>query len=162
VAGISILGLLSLANGCEARSSGEAAQTAIAGLQTTLPGLQTVLPGVQATAQAGATLVGSVLGDSQAIGGQIQALLAGVTIDIHIVPDGAANEAVTQVSVSGTDTRGSFAQMDPRTRQTAAGAALVLMSQYYPNATISLTVTDGSGGSLLNASKAPGQAPSIQ
>jgi hypothetical protein len=156
------LGLLTLVGGCQAGSSIESAQTAIAAAQTALPGIQTSLPGVQATAQAGATLISSVLSDPLAINAQLQALLAGVTIDAKMSPDGAANDAVTQISVTGTDARGTFAQMDPRGRQATTMGALLLVGQYYPNAMVSLTVLDGSGGTLASGSKAPGQAPSIQ
>ena len=167
--GIVALGLLTLVGGCQAGSSVEGAQTAIAvaqtalpGFQTALPGIQTALPGVQATAQAGATLVSSVLSDPQAISVQLQALLAGVTIQARMTPDGAANDAVTQVSVTGTDTRGTFAQMDPRARQATTTGAMLVLGQYYPNASIALTVVDGAGGSLISGSMSPGQAPAIQ
>lgn len=160
--GLAAFGLLTLAGGCQAGSSIESAQTAITVAQTALPGLQTALPGVQATAQAGATLVSGVLSDPQAISAQVQALLAGVTIDIKPTPAGVANEAVEQLTVVGTDGRGTYAQMDVRTRQATAGAAMVVLGQYYPNATITLTVVDGSGASLISGSKSPGQAPSVQ
>src|SRR5947199_67609 len=81
--------LLTLVGGCQAGSSIESAQTAIAVAQTALPGLQTALPGVQATAQAGATLISGVLSDPLAINAQLQALLAGVTIDARTTPDDA-------------------------------------------------------------------------
>ena len=159
--GIVTLGLLTLVGGCQAGSSVESAQTAITMAQTALPGLQTSLPGVQATAQAGATLISSVLSDPLAINAQLQALLAGVTIDAKTTPDGAANDAVSQVSVTGTDARGTFAQMDARARGATTMGALLLVGQYYPNATVSLTVLDGSGGTLASGSKAPGQGPVI-
>ena len=160
--GIAALGLLTLVSGCQAGSSVESAQTAIAVAQTALPGLQTALPGVQATAQAGATLISSVLSDPLAINAQLQALLAGVTIDARTTPDGAPNDAVNQVNVTGTDARGTFAQLDGRTRGATMTGALLLVGQYYPNATVSLTVVDSAGGTLASGSKAPGQAPSVQ
>jgi hypothetical protein len=160
--GLVALGLLTLAGGCQAGSSVQGAQTAIAVAQTTLPGLQTALPGVQATAQAGATLVSGVLSDPRLIDTQLQALLAGVTIDATMTPESAANDAVTQVSVTGTDARGTFAQMDPRARQATATGALVLLGQYFPNATIALTVVDGAGEALVAGRKSPGQAASVQ
>lgn len=156
------LGLLTLVGGCQAGSSVEGAQTAITVAQTALPGLQTSLPGVQATAQAGATLISGVLSDPQAINAQLQALLAGVTIDATMTPHGAANDAITQVSVTGTDARGTFALMDGRARQATTTGALLLLSQYYPNAMVSLTVVDGGGATLASGTKAPGQAPSVQ
>jgi hypothetical protein len=162
VTSIIALGLLTLVGGCQAGSSVEGAQTAIAMAQTALPGFQTALPGVQATAQAGATLISSVLSDPLAINAQLQALLAGVTIDAHATPDGAANEAVSQVSVTGTDARGTFAQLDPLSRQATTTGALMLIGQYYPNALVTLTVVDGAGGKLASGSKTPGQAPSLQ
>jgi hypothetical protein len=155
-------GLLTLAGGCQAGSSIEGAQTAISVAQTALPGLQTALPGVQATAQAGATLVSGVLPDPQAITAQLQALLAGVTIDARTTPEGAANDAVSQVSITGTDGRGAFAQLDGRMRQATATAAMLLVGQYYPNAAIALSVVDGAGETLVSGSKSPGQAPSVQ
>jgi hypothetical protein len=160
--GVVALVLLMLAGGCQAGSSLDSAQTAVAVAQTALPGLQTALPGVQATAQAGATLVSGVLSDPQAINAQLQALLAGVTIEAKTTPDGAANDAVTQLSVTGTDTRGTFGQMDARARQGTATGAMLLLGQYYPNASIALTVVDGSGASLISGTKSPGGAPSVQ
>ncbi len=159
--GIVAFGLLILVGGCQAGSSVESAQTAIAVAQTALPGLQTALPGVQATAQAGATLISSILSDPLAINAQLQALLAGVTIDARTTPDGASNDAVTQVSVTGTDARGTFGQLDARTRQATTMGALLLVAQYYPNASVSLTVLDGAGGTLASGSKAPGQGPVV-
>jgi hypothetical protein len=160
--GIAALGLLTLVAGCQAGSSIESAQTAIAVAQTALPGLQTALPGVQATAQAGATLISSVLSDPLAINAQLQALLAGVTIDAKLTPDGATNDAVSQIDVTGTDARGTFARLDGRARQATTTGALLLVGQYYPNATVTLMVVDGVGGTLASGSKAPGQAPSLQ
>jgi hypothetical protein len=124
--------------------------------------LQTALPGVQATAQAGATLVTSVLADPQAINLQLKALLAGCTVDLQTTPPGATNEAVLNVDVKGTDIQGTFAQVDPRGRQAAMVAALLLLGQYYPNASANLTVVDSSGTTLVSGSKVPGQPPLLQ
>ena len=163
------LGILALAGGCEARSSIDAAQTAVAvgqtslpGLQTALPGLQTALPGLQATAQAGATLVGGVLSDPRAISAQLQALLAGATVDVKTAPEGAANDAVSSVTVMGTDAQGNFAQLDTRSRQATSSGALLVLGQYFPKADISLTVVDGGGSTLISGTKAPGQLPAVQ
>jgi hypothetical protein len=138
------------------------AQTAVSAVQTLVPGAQTALPGLQATIQAGATSVAGALADPQTVATQLQALLAGASIDLKATPAGASNDAVTQVAITGTDTRGTFGQLDPSTRQATAGAALQIGGQYFPNATISLSVVDSTGNSLLSGSKAPGQAPSIQ
>ncbi len=154
--------ILALAGGCEARSSIEAAQTAVSVGQTSLPGLQTALPGLQATAQAGATLVGGVLSDPRAISAQLQALLAGSTVEVKTAPDGAANESVTSVTVTGTDSQGTFAQLDTRSRQTTSSGALLVLGQYFPKASISLTVVDSGGVTLISGTKAPGQLPAFQ
>ncbi|MCA1645907.1 MAG: hypothetical protein LC797_10745 [Chloroflexi bacterium] len=154
--------VLILAGGCQVGPSVLSAQTAITAAQTALPGLQTALPGVQATAQAGATLVSGVLSDPQFVSTQVQAVLAGVTIDAQTTPDGAANDAITQVTVTGTDVRGTYGQLDSGARQATAGAALTLLGQYYPNATIALKVVDSGGGALITGNKSPGQAPSLQ
>jgi hypothetical protein len=156
------LGLLVLDCACDIGPSVQRAQTAVTAVQTLAPGAQTALPGLQATAQAGATSVAGVLADSQTIAGQLQGLLAGVSVDVQTAPAGASNDAVTQVRITGADTRGTFAQLDPSARQAAAGAAMQIGGQYFPNATISLSVVDGAGNMLLSANKAPGQAPSIQ
>ena len=156
------LSILALAGGCEARSSIEAAQTAVSVGQTSLPGLQTALPGLQATAQAGATLMGGVLSDPRAINAQLQALLAGSTVEVKTAPDGAANESVTSVTVMGTDSQGNFAQLDTRSRQTTSSGALLVLGQYFPKASISLTVVDGGGVTLISGTKAPGQLPAFQ
>jgi hypothetical protein len=167
--GVSIVAVLALNGGCEARSSIEGAQTAVAvaqtalpGLQTALPELQTALPGVQATAQAGATVVSGVLSDPQVINVQLQMLLAGANVDLKTLPRGVANDLVTQVTIDATDTYGSFAQLDARARQAAAGGAILLAAQYYPTAIVSLTVADSDGALLQAGSKAPGQTPSLQ
>jgi hypothetical protein len=156
------LSILALAGGCEARSSIEAAQTAVSVGQTSLPGLQTALPGLQATAQAGATLVGGVLSDPRAINAQLQALLAGSSVDVQTTPDGAPNESVTSVTVTGTDSQGTFAQLDTRSRQTTSSGALLVLGQYFPKANISLTVVDRGGTPLVIGTKTPGQLPAFQ
>jgi len=132
------LALLVLACGCEARSSVEAAQTAVVAVQTVVPISQSTL----STA--------------------LQGLLAGANLSVSTSPEGASNDAITDVSISATDTQNALAQIDPRARQAAVSGALGLAAQYYPNATISLTVTDTSGTTLVSGSKAPGQAASVQ
>jgi hypothetical protein len=156
VTSLVVLGLLMLGSACGAGPSIQSAQTAVTGAQTALPGLQ-------ATAQAGATSVAGVLGaDPQAIATQLQALLAGVSVDLQTTPTGASNDAVAQVRITATDTRGAFARLDPSARQAAAGAAMLVSGQYFPNATITLSLVDGAGTTLLSGTKAPGQPPSIQ
>jgi hypothetical protein len=162
VTGLLVLLVLTMASACEARSSVDGAQTAVAIAQTALPGLQTVLPGVQATAQAGATLVTGVLADPQAINIQLKALLAGCTIDVQTTPPGVPNEQVENVTVTGTDVQGTFAQIDIRGRQAAMVAALLLLGQYYPNGSASLIVVDSAGTPLVSGSKVPGQPPLLQ
>ncbi|GAC1315277.1 MAG: hypothetical protein NVSMB2_06450 [Chloroflexota bacterium] len=144
---------------CEARTSVEGAQTAVAVAQTTLPGLQTVLPNVQATAQVGATLVSGVLADPQAINIQVKALLAGCTVDIATTPASGPNETVTHVDVHAIDTQGAFGQIDARGRQAALVAALLLLGQYYPNASVAIHVVNATGVSLIDGSKQPGEQP---
>jgi hypothetical protein len=163
------MGALALSSGCDpgasvggAQTAVVVAQTAVGVAQTALPALQTSLPGIQATAQAGATQVAAVLSDPQAINAQLQLFLAGATIDLKPTPASAANAEVTQLAITGTDTRNTLAQMDSSTRQAAAGAALQLMAQYYPKATISLTLVDSNGGPLLSGTKAPGGSPAFQ
>jgi len=164
-----ILGALGLSSGCDAGASVGGAQTAVVVAQTAvnvaqtaLPALQTSLPGIQATAQAGATQVAAALSDPQAINAQLQLLLAGATIDLKPAPPGATNATVTQLAITGTDTHNTLTQMDSSTRQATAGAALQLMAQYYPKATISLALVDAQGGPLLNGTKAPGENPTFQ
>ena len=103
-----------------AQTAVTSAQTAVSAVQTLVPGAQTALPGLQATVQAGATSVAGVLGDPQAVATQLQPLLAGASIDVKTTPAGASNDAVTQVTITGTDTRGTFGQLDPSTRQATA------------------------------------------
>ena len=160
-AGLIALAVLGLASGCDVRSSAEGAQTAIALAQTVIPAAQTVMPGVQATAQAGVTVVGGVLSESQGVAKQVQAVLAGASVRVGIQPTGATNDAVTEVTIDATDARGTLSQLDANGRRAAASAALVVMGQYYPNATISLTVLDASGGPLVSGTRAPGQMPSV-
>jgi hypothetical protein len=66
------------------------------------------------------------------------------------------------VVVKATDARGNLAQLDSRARQAAVATAMLAVAQYYPNATVSLTLVDGSGSVLQSGSKAVGQAPAIQ
>jgi hypothetical protein len=162
VTGLVILGVLAVSSGCEVRSSVEGAQTAVAVAQTALPMAQTVMPGFQATVQAGATLAVGVMSDPQAVKASLQVLLGGSTVDLKSVPTGAPNDAVTQLTISATDTRGTFGQLDARTRQAAGGAAMLLVAQSYPKAAVSLTVIDSTGGPLVSGTKAPGEAPSLQ
>ncbi len=146
--------LLAAASGCQAASSIEAAQTAVVVAQTTLPG-------AQATVQAAATLVGG-LAEAQSVLIQLQPLLAGAALKVATSPIGAPNEAVTDVAVDATDVQGTLAQLDARTRQAAATAALMAASQYYPNAAISLHVVDSAGAPLISGTKPQGQLPRVQ
>jgi hypothetical protein len=164
-----ILGVLVLSSGCDvgasvggAQTAVVAAQTAVNVAQTALPGLQTSLPGIQATAQAGATQVAAVLSDPQAINTQLQLVLAGATIVVTPKPADAANDAVNELAIVGTDTHGTLTQMNPSTREATAGVALRLAAQYYPKATIYLALVDSQGGPLLSGSKAPGADPLFQ
>ena|ERR1051326_6952955 len=150
------LALLSaMALACEARSSVEAAQTAIIAAQT-------AVPGAQATAQAGATLVSTALGTAQPLVATLQALLQGASIQVRTTPDGAAPDAVTSVTVDAADSQGTLAQVDPAVRQAAALGALAAAAQYYPKATITLTVSGADGTALVSGSAAPGQSPRVQ
>jgi hypothetical protein len=137
-------------------------QTAVGVAQTALPAIQTSLPGMQATAQAGATLVAAVMSDPQAINTQLQVVLGGATLHLAPTPADVANDAVTQLEITGTDTRNSLAQMDSAAREATAGAALRLVGQYYPNARISLTLSDSKGQPLLSGTLAPGEGPEFQ
>jgi hypothetical protein len=155
VAALVVLLALGCVSGCEAHSSVEAAQTAIVAAQT-------VLPGAQATAQAGATLVSIAVANVQPVVATLQAMLQGVSVQVRINPEGAQPGDVTSVEIDGTDAQGNLSQVDSRTRQAAVAAALMAAQQYYPNATISLKVSDASGSSLVNGSVAPGQTPNLQ
>jgi hypothetical protein len=92
----------------------------------------------------------------------LQFLLAGASVQVHTSPEGAPREGVIDVAIDGTDTSGALARLDSRARQAAAGAALLSAAQYYPNATISLNVVDGSGAPVVKASRAPGHVPEFQ
>jgi len=147
---------------CEANNSMEAARTAVTAAQTGVTAAQTVLPGAQATAQAGATLVSNAVSVAQPVFLTLQGLLQGVSLDVQMSPAGAESNAVTEVSIQGMDNQGRLGQIDAQTRQTAATAALVAASQYYPNATITLKVVDGGGNTLVSGNVAPGQTPTVQ
>lgn len=152
---VGVLAPLLIGTACQARSSVEAAQTAIVAAQT-------VLPGAQATAQAGATVVSGVLANGQPVLIALQSVLQGANVQVQTAPDGAAPDAVTSVTIDGTDAQGSLAQLDPNVRKAAALAALQTAAQYYPQATITLTVKDTSGAALISGRVAPGQSPSVQ
>jgi hypothetical protein len=121
---------------CQAHSSVEAAQTAVTAARTVVSE-SGVLPG-------------------------LQAVLVGSNIEVKTTPDGVANDAVTDVSITATDADGRLAQIDARARQAAVAAALAAAGQAYPNATISLEVVDGSGAALISGTKAPGGTPSVE
>jgi hypothetical protein len=149
------------AAGCEARSSAEGAQTAVALAQTALPGLQTTVPGIQATAQVGATQVSGVLGARNSIDDQLRALLRGAAVSIVTSPDNVDNSQVTRVEVKANDIETTIGGLDSRTRQATAIGVLLLLGQYYPQASITLSVVDGTGITLLHGTRASGQFPSI-
>jgi hypothetical protein len=146
---------LLMATACEAHSSVEAAQTAIVAAQT-------VLPGAQATAQAGATLVSNALATAQPLAAALQAALQGASVQVKVIPDGATPDAATALQIDATDAQGTLGQVDPLVRRAAATAALQVATQYYPSATITLTVKDDAGGPLVSGSVAPGQLPKVQ
>jgi hypothetical protein len=149
------VGVLAGATACGADNSLEAAQTAVTVAQT-------VVPRAQATAQSGATLVSNAITTAQPVILMVQGLLRDISIKITTVPDGAQPADVTDVSIDGTDNQGRLGQIDAETRQTAAAAALVAVSQYYPKATVTLDVVDGSGNTLVSGSMAPGEQPAVQ
>jgi hypothetical protein len=149
------LGMLATGTACDAGNSVEAAQTAVIAART-------VLPGAQATVQAGATLVSNALSTVQPVIAMVRGMLQGVSVNVSTTPSDAQPADVADVSIEGTDSQGRLGQLDAQTRETAARAALVAVSQYYPKATIVLKVVDGSGNTLIDGSVAPGQAPSIQ
>jgi hypothetical protein len=155
-------GVLGFGAACEANNSMEAARTAVTAAQTGVTTAQTVLPGAQATAQAGATIVSNAVSVAQPVFLMLQGLLQGVSLDVQTSPAGAESNAVTDVLIQGTDSQGRLGQIDAQTRQTAATAALVAASQYYPNATITLKVVDDGGHTLVSGNVAPGQTPTAQ
>jgi hypothetical protein len=152
---LALLVLLLVSSACQAGSSIEAAQTAVVAAQT-------VLPGAQATAQAGATLVSSAFASAQPVVTVLQTALHGASVAVKVTPDGATPDAATAVGVDATDAQGALGQMDALTRQVTISAALAAASQYFPNATITLTVKDGGGNPVVSGSVAPGQAPQVQ
>jgi hypothetical protein len=149
------LSMLALGTACGADNSLQAAQTAVTAAQT-------VMPGAQATAQAGATLVSNAVSTAQPVIQLVQGLLQDVSVNVTTVPDGAQPSEVTDVSIEGTDNQGRLGQIDQQTRQTTVAAALVALGQYYPKATITLKVVDGSGDTLVTGSVAPGEGPTVQ
>jgi hypothetical protein len=155
LAALIVFGVLASGAACGANNSLEAAQTAVVAAQT-------VLPGAQATAQAGATLVSNAVTIAQPVFLALQGLLQGVSLNVTTSPPGAESNAVTDVSIQGTDTDGRLVAIDAQTRQTAAAAALVAVGQYYPKANVSLTVVDASGNTLVSGNLSPGQSPTVQ
>jgi hypothetical protein len=143
--------LAGLGAGCEARSSVEAAQTAIVAVQTVVP-----------AAQAEATQVSNALANAQPLVAILQGLLQGAAVQVTTKPEGAQPSAVTSVTIEATDSQGTLAQVDAGLRQAAAQAALSSAAQYYPNATITLTLLEASGAPLVSGSVAPGQSPRVQ
>jgi hypothetical protein len=131
------LALAVLLCGCQAQNSVQAAQTAIVVGQ-----------------QAFATV--------QPYAAILQGALAGADLKVKLTPEGVLPQDVTDVSIQGTDAQGNLAQVDSSTREAAATAALLAASQYFPKATIELTVLDAQGATLVSGSTAPGQSPSVQ
>jgi hypothetical protein len=138
------IGLILVMCGCQAQSSVEAAQTAIVAGQTAVVAGQSALATVQPYAL------------------MLQGALAGANLDVKTAPDGALPQDITDVTIQATDAHGSLAQVDAHTRQAAVSAALVAASQYFPKATIQLTLVDPSGNTLVTGSLAPGEPPSVQ
>src|ERR1051326_4131651 len=120
---------------CEARSSVEAAQTAIVAVQTAGPGAQALVT-------------------------TMQGLLQGASVEVRTTPEGAQASDVTSVTIEATDSLGTLTQTDSRLRQVAATGALAAAAQYFPNATITLTVSGADGTALVSGSVAPGQSRS--
>jgi hypothetical protein len=149
------LSVLVGATACGADNSLQAAQTAVTAAQT-------VMPGAQATAEAGATLVSNAISTVQPAIVMVQGLLQDVSLKVTTVPERAQPGDVTEVSIEGTDSQGRLGQIDPLARQAAVTAALAAVGQYYPKATVTLTVLDASGNTLVTGSVAPGASPSIQ
>jgi hypothetical protein len=92
----------------------------------------------------------------------LQGALAGANLDVKTTPEGALPQDITDVAIRATDAQGNLAQVDGQTRQTAVTAALLAASQYFPKATIELTLVDASGSALVSGSVAPGQSPTVQ
>jgi len=92
----------------------------------------------------------------------LQSALQGANVQLKTTPDGATPLTASALEVDATDAQGSLGQMDAATRQIAVSAALVAASQYFPNATITLTVKDGDGNTVVSGTVAPGQTPKIQ
>jgi hypothetical protein len=120
------------------------------------------MPGAQATALAGATLVSGALGSAQPVASVLQSALQGADIRITTTPEDAAPQAASALQIDATDAQGALGQMDALTRRVAVSAALVAASQYFPNASIRLTVKDPSGKTVVSGSVAPGQTPNVQ
>ena len=64
-------------------------------------------------------------------------------------PPGASGAAVLSVSVTGTDTAGVLKSLDAAARRTLGEALLTAASTAWPNASVSLLVTDPSSDQSL-------------
>ncbi len=155
VAAMLTLGVLAGGTACGADNSLQAAQTAVTAAQT-------VMPGAQATAEAGATLVSNAVNTVQPAIVLVQQLLRDVALKVTTMPVGAQPSDVTEVTIEGTDNQGHLGEIDALARQAAVTAALAAIQQYYPKATVTLTVVDASGNLLAQGRVAPGESPSVQ
>ncbi len=74
----------------------------------------------------------------------------------NLSPPGATGAAVTSVSITGTDPGGVLKGMDAAGRRSLGDALLTAASAAWPNATISLLISDPSSGSSLIGTRPAG------
>jgi hypothetical protein len=123
----------------------------------------TALAGIQATVEPVATRVAGAVARLQPPDlGRLVGTTLGASVEVSIVPPDAANDQVTQATLTGRDGMGAFAKLDEQARRAVAGASLQLARQAYPRAQIDLTVVDGTGNRLLAASYPPDGQPTFQ
>jgi hypothetical protein len=103
-------------------------------------------PGVTATEAVGYTsnATGAVANLSQVFASVQQA--SGLQLSANSTPSGATGADVQSISIVGQDKGGLLKGLDAAGKQTLGNALLTAAVAAWPNATISLLITDASGG----------------
>ena len=140
------------------------AATAISGAQQAVSTAQTALPAVQATAEAITTAAANVATNSQVqyvLGILTSILGGGVRLDVDQQPPNVPPSQVITLKLQATDASGTFAALDQQGQEKTVAATLIAAAQFYPQASMQLTVLDGQNRPLMLGSREPGSPPKV-
>jgi hypothetical protein len=140
------------------------AATAISGAQQAVSTAQTALPAAQTTAQAFATTVATAATSSQVqyvLGILTTILGGGVKLDLEQEPPNVPPAQVITLKMRATDASGTFAALAEDGQAKTIAATLIAAAQFYPQASIQLTVLDGQNRPLMLGTREPGSPPKV-